>query len=344
MLKWKVPKLPSLSVVSYADIAFVIYTGIFSFYRSANLVDITACQIYTAPQNPSDVSEAAVKSKENTMGSRPLLHKQATIEEEEDDDTEKFGPRQFLSADSLLKSNPQACLMIISKSLDTKRGYKILKPFLDRGFKVVAVTPDVPFLVRNTPAEAWLEDIKNGKSDPGAVLYKYGGVYMDTDFLVLKNFKGLRNAVGVQIIDEASQNWTSVNGALQIFDIWHPMLFQFMKEYATNFSPHIWGENGPYLVSRVIKRLGAGRSPVYNISILPRKAFYPVDWVNISRLYKKPATEEESKWVEETMAKLSRESYAIHLWNQVSKRMVTEEGSVIDRLYASHCLICYKIT
>lgn len=92
MLKWKVPKLPSLSVVSYADIAFVIYTGIFSFYRSANLVDITACQIYTAPQNPSDVSEAAVKSKENTMGSRPLLHKQATIEEEEDDDSEELDP------------------------------------------------------------------------------------------------------------------------------------------------------------------------------------------------------------------------------------------------------------
>lgn len=86
---------------------------------------------------------------------------------------EKFGPRQFLSADSLLKSNPQACLMIISKSLDTKRGYKILKPFLDRGFKVVAVTPDVPFLVRNTPAEAWLEDIKNGKSDPGGIFLTF---------------------------------------------------------------------------------------------------------------------------------------------------------------------------
>ncbi|XP_031275299.1 uncharacterized protein At4g19900-like [Pistacia vera] len=269
----------------------------------------------------------------------------------------KFGPREFLSVDSLLKSNPQACLMILSKSLDTIRGYKILKPFLDRELKVFAVTTDVPFLVKNTPAEVWLEDIKSGKLDPGtisftihlsdlvrmAILYKYGGVYLDTDFLVLKNFEGLRNAIGVQIIDRASKNWKSVNNALQIFDIWHPMLFQFIKEYATNFKPNIWGENGPYLLSRIIKRLDAGRSPVYNISVLPRKAFYPVDWLHISRLYKKPTTEEESKWAEETVAELSRESYAIHLWNQISRPLVIEEGSVIERLIASHCLICQKV-
>ncbi|KAJ0088962.1 hypothetical protein Patl1_31680 [Pistacia atlantica] len=310
MLNWKVVKSPIFCVISFAAIAFVIYAGSLIFNHSANLVVITACRIYKAPHNSSDVSEAqqiAAKApeqiKENTT--------QATSEEEED--SEKPDP------------------MVPPTNLRGEEKRKWIRktvPELEILKSNDSVTPDVPFLVKNTPAEVWLEDIKSGKLDPGtisftihlsdlvrmAILYKYGGVYLDTDFLVLKNFEGLRNAIGVQIIDRASKNWKSVNNALQIFDIWHPI---------------------------VIKRLDAGRSPVYNISVLPRKVFYPVDWVHISRLYKKPTTEEESKWAEETVAELSRESYAIHLWNQISRPLVIEEGSVIERL---NCISLFDLS
>ncbi|MBA0572306.1 hypothetical protein Golob_002657, partial [Gossypium lobatum] len=126
-----------------------------------------------------------------------------------------FGRREIMAAESVFKAHPNGCLMILSRTMDSVQGYRILKPLLDRGFKVIAVAPDFPFLVKNTPAEAWLDDMKSGKKDPGViplaqnlsnlmrlvVLYKYGGVYLDTDFIVMRNFKGLKNTIGAQSID-----------------------------------------------------------------------------------------------------------------------------------------------
>ncbi|KAK3226175.1 hypothetical protein Dsin_006037 [Dipteronia sinensis] len=196
-----------------------------------------------------------------------------------------IGPREFMAADTLLKANPQACLMIISRSLDTGYGYRILKPLIDLRFKVLAVTPDLPFLVKDTPAAVWLEEMKSGTKDPGhiplsnnlsnlirlAMLYKYGGVYLDTDFIILKDFTRLRNAVGAQSIDQVTKKWTRLNGAVMIFDIGHPILVNFLQEFATTFDGNKWGHNGPYLVSRVIERVG--NTPGYDLTILRPRAF-----------------------------------------------------------------------
>ena len=269
---------------------------------------------------------------------------------------QSFGKRELLAVDTLFKVHPQGCLMIISNTMDTRRGYRILKPIIDRGFKILAITPDLPFLVKNTPAEAWLEELKSGRKDPGniplfnnlsnlirlAMLYKYGGIYLDTDFIILKDFSGLRNSVGAQSMDPATNTWNRLNGAVMIFDINHPLLIDFMQEFASTFNGNKWGFNGPYLVSRVIERVG--NTPGYNITILPPKAFYAVDWFKIKGLLKKPENEADSQWVEHKMAELNNgETYALHLWNKRSRELKIEEGSVMARLILDHCVICEHI-
>ncbi|KAJ7961259.1 Lactosylceramide 4-alpha-galactosyltransferase [Quillaja saponaria] len=263
-----------------------------------------------------------------------------------------FRGRELLSLESLFKVHPQACLMILSRTMDSKRGYRILKPLLDREFKVQAVTPDLPFLFKGTPVEAWFHELKRGNKDPGeiplaqnlsnlirlSVLYKYGGVYMDTDFVVLKPFTGLRNSIGAQSMDVVSKKWNRLNNAVLIFDINHPLLFKFMEEFSLTFDGNKWGHNGPYLVSRVVKRLG--RRPGYNFTVLPPMAFYPVDWTKIGGLFKKPKNRAESRWVEAKLLQLSGETYAVHLWNKQSITLTIEEGSTIRRLIADHCAIC----
>ncbi|KAI4353285.1 hypothetical protein L6164_002247 [Bauhinia variegata] len=267
-----------------------------------------------------------------------------------------FGKREFLTMDTLFKAHPQGCLLIISRSMDSRRGYRILKPLLDRGIKVFAVTPDVPFLVKDTPLEAWLEGMNSGTKDPGhiplsqnlsnmirlAMLYKYGGVYMDTDLIILKDFTELRNAVGAQSIDSVTRKWTRLNNAIMLYDINHPILLDFIREFATSFDGNRWGYNGPYLVSRVIEKFGS--TPGYNLTIMPPRAFYPVDWHRIGRLYKKPQNESESTWVESKLNELNEgETYAVHLWNKITREMVIEEGSVMARLIAEHCVVCDDI-
>ncbi|KAM1525389.1 hypothetical protein ACFX10_009860 [Malus domestica] len=171
--------------------------------------------------------------------------------------------------DTLFKSNPQGCLMIVSKSMDSERGYRILKPLLDKGFKILAITPDLPFLVKNTPAESWLEELKSGRKDPGhiplsqnlanlirlAMLYKYGGIYLGIDLVILKDFSSLRNAVGAQSVGKDSKQWTRLNGAVMIFDINHPILVDFLEEFATTFNGNKWGHNGPYCCARIAPNL-----------------------------------------------------------------------------------------
>lgn len=266
-----------------------------------------------------------------------------------------FGKREVLGLESFFKAHPNGCLMILSRTLDTPSGYRVLKPLLDGKFKVAAVTPDLSFLFRNTPAGAWFDEMKSGNKDPGeiplaqnlsnlirlAVLYKYGGVYLDTDFIVLKSFEGLRNSIGAQSIDVVSGNWTRLNNAVLIFDMNHPLLFKFIEEFAATFDGNKWGHNGPYLVSRVVQRVQT--RPGYNFTILPPTAFYPVNWNRIGGLFKVPQNQADSRWVNAKLLQLSREAYGVHLWNKQSNSIAIEEGSVMGRMISQHCVICDQI-
>ncbi|KAF5747614.1 hypothetical protein HS088_TW05G00339 [Tripterygium wilfordii] len=122
-----------------------------------------------------------------------------------------------------------------------------------------------------------------------AVLYKYGGVYLDADFIVLKSFKGLRNSIGAQSIDVMSNNWTRLNNAVLVFDMNHPLLLKFIQQFASTFDGNKWGHNGPYLVSRVVQRVEG--LPGFNFTVLPPMAFYPDDWNRIGGLFRNPKNE-----------------------------------------------------
>ncbi|KAE8686956.1 hypothetical protein F3Y22_tig00111027pilonHSYRG00584 [Hibiscus syriacus] len=265
---------------------------------------------------------------------------------------ESFGRRETMAVESVFKSHPDGCLMILSRTMDSIRGYRNLKPLFDRGFKVMAVAPDLPFLVKNTPAEAWFNDMKSGKKDPGGIplaqnlsnlirllaLHKYGGIYLDTDFIVLKSFKGLKNTIGAQNVDGTSKNWTRLNNAVLVFDMNHPLVFKFIEEFALTFDGNKWGHNGPYMVSRVVGRVEGLAG--YNFTILPPMAFYPVDWIKIGSLFKEPKDRAGSRWVEAKVQQLKEKAYGVHLWNKRSSKFRVEEGSVMGRLMAVHCVLC----
>ncbi|KAG7607705.1 Glycosyltransferase DXD sugar-binding motif [Arabidopsis suecica] len=263
-----------------------------------------------------------------------------------------FGNREVLAIESVFKSHPYGCLMILSATMDSPQGYATLKPFIDRGYKVLAVTPDLPFLLKGTAGELWLDEIKSGKRDPGkislaqnlsnlvrlAYMYKYGGVYLDTDMIILKSFKGLRNVIGAQTLDPSSTNWTRLNNAVLIFDKNHPLLLKFMEEFAITFNGNIWGYNGPYLVSRVARAVEG--SSGYNFTVMRPSVFYSVNWLEIKKLFKVPKTEKDSKWVKTKLLYMQRNGYGLHLWNKFSRKYEIEQGSAMWKLVSEHCIIC----
>ncbi|KAL5710363.1 lactosylceramide 4-alpha-galactosyltransferase [Ranunculus cassubicifolius] len=264
----------------------------------------------------------------------------------------KFGERELFSVESVFKSHPYGCLMILSQTMDSKQGNEIFKPLIQKGCKLLAVAPDLPFLFKNTPAETWFEEMKKGNKDPGeiplaqnlsnllrlAVLYRYGGVYLDTDFVVIKKLSGLRNTIGAQSMDADSGNWSRLNNAVLIFDKKHPLIYKFIEEFALTFDGNKWGHNGPYLVSRVLERVK--NRPGFEVTVLPPLAFYPLSWSKIGGIFQKPTNRHQSRWVAAKLKQMSVETYGVHLWNKQSNRMRIEDGSIMSYLISRNCILC----
>ncbi|ONK79715.1 uncharacterized protein A4U43_C01F9300 [Asparagus officinalis] len=242
--------------------------------------------------------------------------------------SDSLGPREFISIQSIFKFHPDACLLIVSNSLSAK----ILRPLTLRGYMITILSPDFNFLFKNTPAEHWFLNLPRRAMNRQnlsnllrlALLYKYGGIYMDADVIVLKSLSGFKNAIGAQAIEAGTGKWSRLNNAVMIFDENHPLLHKFMEEFAKNFDGNIWGHNGPYLVSRVAAR------PV----------FYPVGWNRIRGLFERPRVGYHEKRVEAKYEGIKREGFGLHLWNRQSRRLEVEEGSVVWRIMMDCCVLC----
>ncbi|KAL3519706.1 hypothetical protein ACH5RR_017855 [Cinchona calisaya] len=264
-----------------------------------------------------------------------------------------FGGREFLSIESLFKSHPDGCLIIVSDSLDSRQGMEILRPFLNKGFKITAISPDFNYLFNNiTVAKAWLGRLTKGNVSPGEVslgqnlsnllrlglLYKFGGIYIDTDVIVLKRFDNFKNAIGAQTMNLETRNWSRLNNAVMIFDKGHPLLYKFIEEFALTFDGNKWGHNGPYLVSRVVSRVS--QRPGYNFTVLPPMAFYPVDWSRIGSLFRAPRNATHSKWMFAKLRQIRSWSSALHLWNKESRGLEIQQGSIIQHIMSDYCIFC----
>ncbi|KAF8702793.1 hypothetical protein HU200_032624 [Digitaria exilis] len=270
----------------------------------------------------------------------------------------QFGRRELLVLESLFRWHPGACLLIASDTMDSPGGMARLSPFLHRGLRLAVASPDFAYLLTGTPAESWLGAVQRGGVSPGSVplgqnlsnllrlalLYRYGGVYLDADVVVLRPFSGLRNAIGAQAVDETTGRWRRLNNAVMVFDRGHPLLRDFIAEFAAAFDGSKWGHNGPYLVSRVVAAtLLRRRSPgpgIDDLTVLPPRAFYPVHWSKIGGLFVAPKDGKGERWVKAKVENIRGESFGIHLWNRESRRLEMEEGSVIARLVSDSCLFC----
>ncbi|KAG0566679.1 hypothetical protein KC19_7G081100 [Ceratodon purpureus] len=270
-----------------------------------------------------------------------------------------FTPRERLGLESIFKHQPNACVVILSRTMDSDAGRKILAPFVTRGYRIMAVTPDLPSLFADLPAAKWLNRLRDGTGDPGcinlmqnlsnimrlAALYKYGGVYLDTDVIVLKSFAELRNVVGTQSKNAYTGHWTRLNNAVLVFDRAHPIVYEFLREFVDTFDGSRWGWNGPYLVSRVVDKVLQVQkwANCSDVAVLPLQAFYPVNWIDIVKFFQKPTEEREIKWQAKEVQWIQQGTYSIHLWNKRSNHLKVQQGSIMETLFKRACLFCKQV-
>ncbi|XP_071407747.1 lactosylceramide 4-alpha-galactosyltransferase [Pithys albifrons albifrons] len=164
------------------------------------------------------------------------------------------------------------------------------------------------------------------------LMWKFGGIYLDTDFIVLRNLQNLTNALGIQSEDE-------LNGAFLSFKPKHKFMELCMKDFVKNYNAWIWGHQGPDLLTRVFKKWCSVRTirsmSCKGVRALAPEAVYPIPWQNWKKLFEATSALE--------LHKLLKNTYAVHIWNQMSHRTRLEIPSqaLLAQLYSQFCPATY---
>eukprot|EP00232_Nephroselmis_pyriformis_P011387 CAMPEP_0182884430 /NCGR_PEP_ID=MMETSP0034_2-20130328/18990_1 /TAXON_ID=156128 /ORGANISM="Nephroselmis pyriformis, Strain CCMP717" /LENGTH=322 /DNA_ID=CAMNT_0025017631 /DNA_START=219 /DNA_END=1187 /DNA_ORIENTATION=+ len=251
---------------------------------------------------------------------------------------EKFSLRYRRTVESTLKFHPTACLIVYSPTMPLD----FFQRFWDLGYNIIVERPDIPYLLAGTPAEVWYDNIDRWKEGEFffshiteiirlATLHKYGGMYLDTDVIVMRELDGLQNCLGTELAGPHGEAKV-LNGAVLKFEKGSRFIWEAMVEFNTTYRIDSWGWNGPELVTRVAGRFPQGPE----LKILPTIAFYPIHWAKVKKYFTADGMEDQhSVWQE-----MEKDTYLFHYWNKITKDLVPSHSSLMYKVLNNYCLFC----
>jgi lactosylceramide 4-alpha-galactosyltransferase len=200
-------------------------------------------------------------------------------------------------------------------------------------------------MVKGTPAERFMskryEKVKHGtywyshETDllRMVILYNMGGVYMDTDVIMVRSIDEFPiNVVGYE-------SKTIINGAFMYFEKGHPFLNTCLERFANNYNPYIWGANGPLLITDILQ----SNETRNNVTVLDQQAFYMFEYPNV---VKECFQQTSGKIFEGNMKTLNDKAIVVHLYSKYSAAQGLNEklkdGTICKHLLNSFCVLCDK--
>lgn len=164
-----------------------------------------------------------------------------------------------------------------------------------------------------------------------AVLYKYGGWYLDSDVVVLKPLTPLSNCIGREVKDY-------YNNAISNFDAGHPFLVATMEYVMQTYKRNTWTSAGPTAATEALKLYEHKdcKDPSICVKTLPRSAFFPIVWTKGQDLVARKQDVEAEQVRDADWSK----TWALHFWNKRNADLPLYESSVVNRFYQQSCLLC----
>ncbi|KAI5332300.1 PREDICTED: lactosylceramide [Prunus dulcis] len=261
-----------------------------------------------------------------------------------------YSVRQQRGLESLLSHHRDACVLVFSETIELDF---FKDNFVKDGYKVAVAMPNLDELLKDTPthifASAWFEWRKTkyyathySELVRLAALYKYGGIYLDSDIIVLKPLSSLRNSVGKE--DQLAAS--SLNGAVMAFERNSPFIMECLKDFYMTYDDTRLRWNGADLLSRVARRfLGVRNKSVrqLQLKVQPSFIFFPITSQNISRYFTAPTTETEKAEQDALFRKILNESLTFHFWNSLTSSLIPELESLATRLIDHTCIRCTDV-
>ncbi len=269
----------------------------------------------------------------------------------------ELSPKQLCSIESAAFNNPTSLITIYAPNITINKN-------LTQMYKNIQIRKLIfEDVLKDTPLLKWFEkynkEIKTGPyrlvhmSDALrlALILKYGGIYMDTDIITMKNLKNLLEFPGVGAEDN---KW--INNAVLNFPINHTFINILITEYIKNYNPTCWACKGPLLITNLLakycnstniiqthqltkeKLLNKTNFVKYNkcnTFVYPVNYFYLISPGQSSLLFKKNSNIKKE---------IFDESYGIHLWNKVTNNFHYKHGeeSIFKYFANLNCPYTYK--
>ncbi|XP_043935571.1 alpha-1,4-N-acetylglucosaminyltransferase-like [Protopterus annectens] len=225
-----------------------------------------------------------------------------------------------------------------------KKPTDLVLQFLKSLERVEVCPLDPDLLLKNTPLQRWYTN-----ADPAqetfwthvqsdafryAVLWQFGGLYLDTDVITFKpvpdgNFLGYQSS-------------ELINGAVLSSKDHSAFMQSCMEDFVDNYQGAVWGQQGPQLLTRVLHKL-------CNLSVLePEKDFYcesqDVTVCKQASFYSIPYQNWKAFYSPSRDMSVFRDSYAAHVWNQMNQWSENEkltmrkgDDTLLTNMFRKYC-------
>ncbi|XP_068120845.1 alpha-1,4-N-acetylglucosaminyltransferase-like [Hyperolius riggenbachi] len=221
----------------------------------------------------------------------------------------------------------------------TRKHFPILSSFDNVYFFPLRMTE----LFMYTPLITWYQKVNPKKekywthviSDACrfAMMWKYGGIYMDTDVISLRPV--------TKDCFLAAESFRTISSSVFALPAFHSMTWNLMDNFVVDYKGWIWGHQGPGVFTRVFRKLcgdlafiSATDIKCSNVSYLYPDRFYPILYTNWEKYYEvwKPPPAFSN-------------SFGLHLWNYKNKNgqtMIPGSNTLVEHLYKNNCPSTYE--
>eukprot|EP00924_Labyrinthula_sp_SR-Ha-C_P003099 snap_masked-scaffold_50-processed-gene-1.31-mRNA-1 protein AED:1.00 eAED:1.00 QI:0/-1/0/0/-1/1/1/0/387 len=284
---------------------------------------------------------------------------------------ESLKPRQFCIAENLVRKNIETKesatpvdvnVWIKDKQTLEKNSIQVLMEELNKMIDESSRNLTLKFknerfleIVRDTPLEKLYACQRNCKKLGGfakqnksnaarlAILFKYGGLYMDLDFVTFVDPSSVGNTFLQDGVSKESK-YIFNNAFMKISGKNRVLLYELMKLFVKDYDGDVWGANGPRLLTKFFNGKGdfcqVKNSNMIQckhdieLKIWSRRLVYPVSYRSKDKVAFSWKYEEFKRFL---YSRVSEDQVSfIHLWHKITKdyekEAVLEEKTLEERV------------
>lgn len=274
-------------------------------------------------------------------------------------DPDTFQERHYQALELVWINNPRAIVLVLSTTLPED----FFSSYVKHGFRIHVIPFSKKLIFEREwylgpNSKAWLQDWDKWERQSQffayhiadymrlLILYRYGGMYMDTDALWLRpppdqNLEFIGSdyssveSDSVWTLDEKTGLYLA-NGVMRFKRGWK--IFREVAESAFNpatYSVDCFNCGGPRAVTMYVKQHRAGLEAA-GFTLVPNNILYPYDYLHVQETME--AKERGYQEAVSDLRKLYASSWSLHLFGKMTNHLQVAQNSIVHHLFRTMTL------